>query len=70
MRRHLQLTDEIRGVLEPEGVVLESAFVVDAEPAALVFVCRVGLPGTRPLAKPRRVVKFSKRDMRYAVPGA
>ena len=59
--QQVQLTDELRGVLECEGVVLESAFCDDAEPRALVFVCRVSLPGTRPLAEPGQVVKFTEK---------
>ena len=56
------MTDELLGVFEYEGVVLESAFSVDAEPPVVVFVCQVNLLGTRPLAESGRVVKFSKKQ--------
>ena len=68
LRQQLRLTDELRGAFEHEGVVFESAFSVDAERPVAVFVCQVNLPGTRPLAESRRVVKFSKKQ--HAVPRA
>ena len=66
--QQIQLTDGRRGALECEGVALEAAFCDDAEPQALVFVYRVSLPGTRPLAEPGQVVKFSQID--HALPRA
>ena len=58
--QQIQPTDALRGVLECEGVALESAFCDDAEPRAFVLVYRVSLPGTRPLEEPGLVVKFSQ----------
>lgn len=66
--QQIRLIDELRGALGCEGVVLEAAFCDDAEPQALVWVYRVSLPGTRPLAEPGQVVKFSQID--HALPRA
>ena len=66
--QQVQLTDELRAVLECQGVVLEAAFCDNAEPRALLFICRVSLPETRPLAEPGQVVKFSQIE--HAMPHA
>jgi len=60
-RQQVPVTDELRAVLECEGVGLESAFSDGAEPRGVVFICHVSLPGTGALMEPRQVVKFSQK---------
>ena len=66
--QRLRLADELRGVLECEGVVLESVLSLDAESVVLVLVYQVNLLATEPLREPLRVVKFSQKQ--HAVPRA